>query len=386
MKFEIFWKNPGYKIRPELKKDIECDYLIVGGGITGVMLVYFLAKNSDKKIVLIEKDIIASGATGKAAGTLVLEGEVDLQDMLKVYGREKAVVYWRAIHEALNTIKEVIAKENIKCDYEPQDALYASMNRGHDSVIFEEYKMAKDMEQFVEIVSGKDLKSVINTPLYRHAIIYKNHGVSVNPLAFTQNLSKATEKYGFTIYEHTPLISNNGHIAVTPGGKIKFGKIIMAIDSDTRHSKIKRRNTTLMVTEPLSEEEISSINMMPKKIVWDTKKSYHYFKLLSDNRLLIGYGDRYVHKKFTETAPNNRDIGRTKNYLKKLFPHLNLRLEYGWSGNYGVTKTHMPVLDVRGNKWSIGGAGSQVVCVMAARHIANKLLNRKSVLTEFFVN
>ena len=386
MKFEVFWTNPDYKVRPELRENIECDYLIVGGGITGVMLAYFLAKDSDKKIVLIEKDTIASGATGKAAGTLVLEGEVDLKDMMKIYGREKAISYWRAIHEALNTIKEVVTEENLECDYELQDAVYASMSRGHDSTIFEEYEMAKNMEQSVELVSGKDLLKVLNTPLYRHAIVYKNHGVSVNPLTFTQNLSRVTEKYGFTIYENTPLVHDNRRIAVTPHGTIKFGKMIMAIDSEARHSKIKRKNTTLMVTEPLTEAEIISINMVSKKIVWDTKRNYHYFKLMPDNRLLIGYGDKYVRKKFTETTPQGLAVKHTEDYLKKLFPNLNIRLEYGWSGSYGVTKNHMPVLDIRGNKWSIGGAGSQVVCVMAARHVAHKLLNNNSYVEEFFSN
>src|SRR5437773_2161715 len=127
MKSEVFWKNPGYKVRPPLEKDIECDYLIVGGGITGVSLAYFLAK-------------------------------------------------------------EVATRENLECDLEPQDAIYASTKKGHDSFIFEEYKTAKSMEQSIELVTGEKLREAVNTPLFRHALIYKNHGVSVNPLAFTQNL------------------------------------------------------------------------------------------------------------------------------------------------------------------------------------------------------
>ncbi len=89
MKHEVFWKNPDYIIRPELKEDINCDYLIVGGGITGVSMAYFLAKLGAKNIVLIEKKYIASGATGKAAGTLVLRGEMDLTYLNKGIGKEK---------------------------------------------------------------------------------------------------------------------------------------------------------------------------------------------------------------------------------------------------------------------------------------------------------
>jgi len=44
MKHEVFWKNPGYVVRSKLKENIKCDYLIVGGGITGVSTAYFLLK------------------------------------------------------------------------------------------------------------------------------------------------------------------------------------------------------------------------------------------------------------------------------------------------------------------------------------------------------
>mgnify|MGYP001576165951 CR=1 FL=1 len=91
MRYEVFWKNPSYKQRKPLTKDIECNYLIVGGGITGVSLAYFLSKFGAKNIVLVERHAIASGATGKAAGTLVLKGELDISDIIELYGKEKLI-------------------------------------------------------------------------------------------------------------------------------------------------------------------------------------------------------------------------------------------------------------------------------------------------------
>lgn len=71
MKAKVFWQNPHYQSHSQLTKDIQCEYLIVGGGITGASLAYFLASRGVKDIVLIEKDRIASGATGRAAGIFV---------------------------------------------------------------------------------------------------------------------------------------------------------------------------------------------------------------------------------------------------------------------------------------------------------------------------
>ena len=361
-----------------------CDYLVVGGGVTGVSLAYFLAKNSAKKVVLIEKETIASGATGKAAGTLVVKAELDMKEMLEKLGRKKGLLFWKANHEVLSSLKEIIEREKIDCDYELQDTVYGSTSRDQDSFILGEYAVEKKIEKSTQLIAGEKLREIINTTFFRHAILSKNHGLSVDPLRFTQNLSAVIEKYGVKVFEHTPFLRVKGDKAITPRGTITFKKLIMAIDSETRHGRVRKRNSTLIVTKPLTNKEVALIGMNPKKIVWDAKNDYHYFKIMPDNRMLIGYGDRYVTKKHAQTSPREIAVNRTKKFMKKLFPKLNLEFDYGWSGNYGVTKNRIPLLDIKGNIWFIAGAGSQVGCVMAAKHIVNKLLGKDSPLEDFF--
>lgn len=95
VKDECFWKNPHYKHKSSLKKDISCEFLIVGGGVAGVSLAYFLNKLGAKNIVLIEKNEIASGATGRAAGMLTHEEEGPLlQDIFKALGSTRHFYYY----------------------------------------------------------------------------------------------------------------------------------------------------------------------------------------------------------------------------------------------------------------------------------------------------
>ncbi len=44
------------------------DVVIVGGGIIGVSIAYYLAKNGVHKVVLLEKGVMGNGSTGKCAG------------------------------------------------------------------------------------------------------------------------------------------------------------------------------------------------------------------------------------------------------------------------------------------------------------------------------
>lgn len=386
MKYEVFWKNPGYKVRPELTEDIECDYLIVGGGVAGVSLAYFLSKKTKKKIVLIEKNTIASGATGKAAGSLVLEGELDLLQIIKKYGRKKGLEFWKVNKSTLEDIKNLVKKEKINCDFDQENTIYGSIHRRGDANVLDEYIAQKDIEKETKLLVGKELLDKINTPLFKYIMLSPKHGISVNPLMFTQNLSKIVNKLGVNIYENTPLIKlhEKHHLAQTPKGNIKFKEIILAIDSDVRNSKVKKISSTIIVTEPLKKAELKHLSLLPKKIIWDSKNIYHYMKITKDNRILLGYGDKNISKKRTSIDPHQPHLKRIESFLHKLFPHLHKKIEYAWSGHFGTTSEKLPVLERQGSKIILAGASSQVVCVMAANYLSDKLAGRKSKLEPFF--
>ena len=384
MKEEVFWKNPRYVPRKPLKKDLSCDYLIVGGGITGVSIAYFLALNGIKNVALIEKNNIGSGATGKSAGFLALKGELDLKQIMHKYGRKRGLIYWKGNHDGLKIIRDIISKENIRCDFELQPTIYGSIAGKKHIGVLEEYIIEKDIEKDTELLVGQKLKKEVNTPLFEYAIKSYDHGASLNPLKFIQDFSKVIEKKGVGIYESTPLLKIKQNTALTPHARIKFKKVILAIDAANRNSKIKNLRSTITISNKLTKQQLKSIHLLQHKMIWDSKEIYHYLKITKDNRILLGYGDKQVHKKHKHPIVHHPHIKRINVFFKKLFPHLSPSIEYAWSGDFGVTKDKIPVIEFKGNRVMMGGASSQIVCVMSAKHIVNKLLHKKSSLEEFF--
>lgn len=388
MKHEVFWKNPGYKKRKPLRGKIGCDYLIVGGGVLGVSLAYFLAKSKAGKIVLIEKNAIASGATGRAAGSIVVSGELDLRDFVAHHGKRRGVIFWKANQEGLRMMKDIITKEKISCDAEPQDTIYGGLEGDNHKLILEEFALQNELESdsklLSELLSDKEMHRYIKTDIFRYAILSPDHGVSVNPLEYTQNLSKVVEKLGVKIFEDTPLLKIKDVVATTPHGQITFQKAVQALDVDLKSKKVKNRQTTIGITNRLSKKQLESIGLVDKKIVWTTKDKYEYFKLTKDNRLLVGFGDLTVSKKVRSTEPNQTHVRRIKAFVKEIFPQLTVEWQYAWSGTYGVTENYIPVFDIQDNVISVGGASSQLVCTITAKYLVDKFLERTSSLDEFF--
>lgn len=59
---ESVWNQTKLPTFPTLKQDIHTDVLIIGGGMAGILMAYFLQKNH-VDYVLVEKGKIGSGTT-----------------------------------------------------------------------------------------------------------------------------------------------------------------------------------------------------------------------------------------------------------------------------------------------------------------------------------
>lgn len=92
-----------------LSGNIATDVAIVGGGIAGIMTAYFILRNTDKRVVIIEADKVAHGATGHNAGQITSYFERPLSVLVEQFGLDMAAKGQEAIESAwalLDTVHE----------------------------------------------------------------------------------------------------------------------------------------------------------------------------------------------------------------------------------------------------------------------------------------
>jgi glycine/D-amino acid oxidase-like deaminating enzyme len=92
-----------------LSDDSTTDIAIVGGGIAGIMTAYFTLRDTDKKVVVIEADKVAHGATGHNAGQITSYFERPLSALVEQFGLEVAARGQEAIESGwalLDTVHE----------------------------------------------------------------------------------------------------------------------------------------------------------------------------------------------------------------------------------------------------------------------------------------
>lgn len=94
-------------------KNLKCDFLVIGAGISGITTAYYLLKNTNKKVILVEAKKLASGATGHNAGQMVSYFERQISSLEKEYGFELAVSAQKDINSAWFLIEEIFKETGI---------------------------------------------------------------------------------------------------------------------------------------------------------------------------------------------------------------------------------------------------------------------------------
>ena len=78
-------------------------------------------------------------------------------------------------------------------------------------------------------------------------------------------------------------------------------------------------------------------------MVWDTDILYTYYRLTSNNRLLLGGGSWFSLYDMREAFSNRHARNQLLRYYKKHFPQLHISFRYFWPGLIGVSKDIIPV-------------------------------------------
>jgi len=84
------------------------EILIVGGGITGVSLLYWLSRRR-RQAVLVERSHLAAGASGRNAGFLLAGLAANYADAVRIYGRSEARETWHFTAENHVRLAEVLS-------------------------------------------------------------------------------------------------------------------------------------------------------------------------------------------------------------------------------------------------------------------------------------
>lgn len=378
-----------------LPGDLACEVVVIGGGLLGASTALHLAE-AGVDVVLIEKDHIGSGASGRNGGQMTPGlARWEAGTMLDKLSTDEARRLWRfASVEAMETVDGLRDRYGFDCDRK-RGHITAAVHAGHMGALVENADARRRLgDDDVKIIGRHELKEqYVKSDIYFGAAI-DGGGGQVQPLALLRGLVHAFVKLGGRVYDNTTAQaieeSPGSTLVKTAQGAIKARRaVVLAVHSATFQFMPGSATTVpfftyVAVTPPLGDTLDA---LIPSGLpVYDTQLQIDYYRPVRNKRLL--FGGQGTGNSWSPRDVNNYLLDR----IKTVFPQLEKpELEYSWSGISDLTLNgatdsrksagDVPVYMVHG--WSGHGVAQTV---RIGRAISDDLTGRNTdyaMLTRF---
>jgi glycine/D-amino acid oxidase-like deaminating enzyme len=290
---ESYWMDdedwPDEKSR--LVGENSADLLIVGGGFTGLWAaIEAKESNPNLDVALVEGKWIAHGASGRNGGFVAASLTHGFSNGLNRWPDELAQLT-KLGQENLDAIEKFVRTEGIDCDWRRVGEIDVATEEYQVEELIEFGQLAKEYGEEFTWLNQTEVKAKLNSPTYLGGL-YNPDGVAlVDPARLAWGLRDSALKRGVRIYENTMVneLQDKKHKvrAVTDLGAISAPKVLLATNA---FPPLIRRLKYLMVpvydsvlvTEPLNQEQRASIGWDEYQGISDSGKQFHYYRPTED--------------------------------------------------------------------------------------------------------
>ena len=329
--------------------DIKADVLIVGAGMAGISAAASLI-GSGLNVVVLERNIVGGSSTGRSAGFLTPDSELELSQLIRRFGADGAKEIWEVPCRGIDLILSRAREFGISCDLIRQDSLFLGPGKTGCEDVLAEAETRTSLGFASKVYEAAQLGDVMGGTGYCAGISYDGtHGI--NALQFVQGMKRALMGMaGFTFHESTEVARIDGHTAFTHAGSVIADQLIIASDKPTHAvspvcDEVFHAQTFLSISEPLNDHEVLRLFPSGEPMqCWDSTLVYSYFRLTGDQRLLLGGGST-----LTTFLPDYYDrktiIKRVIRDFRAHFPFLSeLQFIQFWPGLIDASRDLLPVL------------------------------------------
>ncbi|KAF0092002.1 MAG: oxidoreductase [Fusobacteria bacterium] len=361
----------------KVNTDLSTKVLIIGGGFSGNLCANVLSQ-SGMDVTVVEKSKVGTGSSVASTGLIQYRSDKMLSEFIDEIGEEKGRLFYQMCLEAVDNLTAINNNLNGDTEYRLKDSIYYASSKKDEKKLKTEFEYLKKYDFPVEYLDKIQLNDRYG--IKKVAALRTWHDADVNPYKFIQVLIKRNLEQGVKYFENTNIdldsIKDNS-IKTKDGNIIKYDKIILATGYSKIYPATKKKTlynrTYAICTKPL--ENLWTDEVM----IWETMEPYLYIRTTEDKRIIAGGLDE--ERNILEKNQLRRLVKATKiaDKVKKLFPNLDIKIDYYWTALFYGTKDGLPFIgkdpDRSNVYYLLGYEGNGMCYSMAGSLIIKDLIN-----------
>jgi gamma-glutamylputrescine oxidase len=332
-------------LREPLAGEVAADVCVVGGGIAGCSTALNLAERG-YKVALLEGRRIGWGASGRSGGQAIFGFASGQDKLISQVGRDTARRMFEVSVEALDVLKERVARHSIDCDLNFGQVHAAIKPRQETELKAWREELERDYGYAsLSWLDRREIGELLATDRYIGGLHDSRSG-HLHPLNYTLGLARAAEAAGVRIFECSQVTRiEHGDLAIvrTDQGLVRARYVALCCNAyvdDRISEKLRARimpvGTYIVATEPLGEARMKAL-IRDNVAVTDINWVLDYFRRSADHRLLFGGRVSY-----SGLDPLNTERA-TRARMLKVFPQLaDVKIDYSWGGYVDITMSRAP--------------------------------------------
>ena len=342
------------------------ELLVIGAGYTGLSAA-IAAHDAGAKVAVIDAGQPGQGASTRNGGMFGAHPRLRWAALQQKFGEDTADAIFGEVAPALHWVRDLIACEDINCDYEQTGRIQLAWTESHFA---NQRQLAKTVAEKstvrIDVLKKDELGSEIKTDVYKGGIVFPEHG-ALHPAKFHHGLLDAVLRRGISVTAASPALKlakdASGFRVTTPQKTIKATKIVLATNGYTSSPfnwfarRVFPLPSFLIATEPLSSNLIGEI-APGRRMMVETRARHSYFRISPDGtRILFGGRAAMVDIDLKKAA------ARLHATMTEVWLELNdTKLTHVWTGNTGYSFNHVPTVGEHdGIHYAMGFSGSGTV-------------------------